>query len=118
MIGMQFTWAKNLSDPIYEKLDRVLMDTYWKGKFSIVSVRVQERIEGLSDHAPILLSTGTPRPQCNHIFKFELGWLHRERFDDMVKDVWESRVPEQSPLERWNNNSVRYANTFLDGHVM
>jgi hypothetical protein len=43
-----------------------------------VSVRALERIEKLSDHAPILLTTGTPRPLCKRPFKFELGWLQRE----------------------------------------
>jgi hypothetical protein len=33
MTGRQFTWANNLPDPTYEKLDRVLMDTDWEDKF-------------------------------------------------------------------------------------
>jgi hypothetical protein len=73
MIGRQFTWANNLPEPIYEKLDRVVMDTDWELKFPMVTVRTLERIVGFSDHAPILLSTGLPRPPSNHRFKFELG---------------------------------------------
>jgi endonuclease/exonuclease/phosphatase family metal-dependent hydrolase len=59
MGGRQFTWTNSLPEPTYEKLDRVLMDLDWEFKFPLVSVRVVPRIEGLSDHAPILLSTGT-----------------------------------------------------------
>jgi endonuclease/exonuclease/phosphatase family metal-dependent hydrolase len=60
MVGRQFTWANSLPVPTYEKLDRVLMDTDWEDKYPMVSVRALERIEKLSDHAPILLTTGNP----------------------------------------------------------
>ena len=88
MSGRQFTWANNRPVPTYEKLDRVLMNTDWETKYPMVSVRALERIEKLSDHAPLLLDTGSDllkgkQPQ----FKFELGWLHREGFSDMVKEV-------------------------------
>jgi hypothetical protein len=68
-------WANSLPEPTYEKLDRVLMDTEWEDKFPMVTVRALERIEKLSDHASILLTTGMPRPPHKRPFKFELGWL-------------------------------------------
>ena len=73
MIGRQFTWANSLPEPTYEKLDRVLMDSDWELNFPLVLVRVLPRIEALSDHASILLTTGTPSPQRRRPFKFELG---------------------------------------------
>jgi hypothetical protein len=76
MVGRQFTWANSLPEPTFEKLDRVLMDANWESKFPMVFVRAPlERIEGFSNHAPILLTTGTPKPTSKHRFKFELGWL-------------------------------------------
>jgi hypothetical protein len=75
MVGRQFTWANNLPEATYEKLDRVLMDFDWEDKFPMVSVRALERIEALSDHAPILVTTGSVRPPCIRRFKFELGCL-------------------------------------------
>jgi hypothetical protein len=42
MVGRQFTWANNLPEPTYEKLDRVLMDSDWEDKFLMVSVRALE----------------------------------------------------------------------------
>jgi hypothetical protein len=114
MIGRQFTWANSLPEPTYEKLDRVLMDANWETKFPMVSVRALERIEGLSDHAPILLSTGTPRPTGNHRFKFELGWLHRDGFHDMVKDVWDRPIADMPPIQRWNSK-IRALRTHLRG---
>jgi hypothetical protein len=57
IVGRQFTWANSLPDPMYEKLDRMLMDTDWEDKYPMVSVHGLECIERLSDHAPILLTT-------------------------------------------------------------
>jgi hypothetical protein len=62
MVGRQFTWANNLSELTYDKLDRVLMDTDWEHKFPLVYVRVLPWLSDLSYHAPILLTTGTPTP--------------------------------------------------------
>jgi hypothetical protein len=79
------------------------MDSDWEEKYPMVSVRALERIESLSDHAPILLTTRLLRPQCNQRFKFELGWLHRDGFYDMVKTIWERPTIGQTPIVRWNN---------------
>ena len=114
MVGRQFTWANSLSEPTYEKLDRVLMDTDWESKFPLVSVRALERIEDLPDHAPILLTTGLPRPPCTRRFKFELGWLYREGFQDMVKRIWERPVAGPTPIQRWNNK-IRALRNYLVG---
>jgi hypothetical protein len=64
----------------------------------MVFVCALERIEGFSDHAPILLTTGTPKPPGNHQFKFKLGWLQRDGFHDMVKTVWGRPVTAMSPI--------------------
>ena len=68
----------------------------------------------LSDHAPILLSTGMPKPQMNHQFKFELGWLLRDGFDDLVKEIWSRPVVGSSPIHIWNNK-MHNMRTFLRG---
>jgi hypothetical protein len=39
----------------------------------MVTLRILECNEAFSDHAPILLTTGSPRPQSAHGFEFELG---------------------------------------------
>jgi hypothetical protein len=114
MIGRQFTWANSLPDPTFEKLDRVLMDANWESKFPMVSVRALERIQGFSDHAPILLTTGIAKPSTNHRFKFELGWLQRDGFHDMVKKVWDRPINAGSPIKRWNHK-IRLLRTHLSG---
>jgi hypothetical protein len=60
MIERQFTWANSHLEPTFEKLDRVLMDANRESKFQLVCVRALERIEGLSNHAPILLPPELP----------------------------------------------------------
>jgi hypothetical protein len=58
---------------------------------------------GLSNHAPILLTTGIPSPPSKRPFKCELGWLQRDDFHDMVKTILERPVTGQTPIARWNN---------------
>jgi hypothetical protein len=43
-----------------------------------------------------------PKALCKHRFKFELGWLQREGFQEMVKNVWERPITATSPIQRWN----------------
>jgi hypothetical protein len=69
----------------------------------MVYVRALERIEGLSDHDSILMTTGDPSRQTNSRFKFELGWLERTGSHDMVKWVWERTTSADSLIQRWNN---------------
>jgi hypothetical protein len=114
MVGRQFTWANGFPDPTYEKLDRVLMDSSWETKFPMVYVRVLLRIQDLSDHAPILLTTRTPSPERMRSFKFELGWLCRDGFADIVKKVWENPVAGLAPIQRWNNK-LRSMRRYLGG---
>jgi hypothetical protein len=85
----------------------------------MVSVRALERFEKLSDHAPILLTTGTPWPFLKHPFTFELGWLQREVFHDMVKNVWERPIAGNTPILRWNHkmSAMRKHLSGWDGHV-
>jgi hypothetical protein len=52
----------------YEKLDRMLMDTDWEDKYPMMYVRALQRIKKLFGHAPILLTTGIPKPPCKRPF--------------------------------------------------
>ena len=100
--------------PTYEKLDRVLMDTEWELKFPIVTVRALELIEALSDHAPIILDSNSTSHSSRHPFKFELAWLHREGFVEIIKKVWERPAIGRTPIQRWNNK-IRAMRRHLSG---
>ena len=79
------------------------MDNDWESKFPMVFVRALPRIEAISDHTPILLTTSFPQPQHRCKFKFELGGLLRDGFHDMVKEVLEKPIIGPTPIHIWNN---------------
>jgi endonuclease/exonuclease/phosphatase family metal-dependent hydrolase len=79
MFGRKFTWANSCRVPTYERLDRVLVSTEWEQNYPLVTVEALNR--EISDHTPLLLSTGEKaKPKRQPPFKFELGWLLREGF--------------------------------------
>jgi hypothetical protein len=89
MSGRRFTWANSMPNPTYEKLDRILVSTEWEEKFPLAKVMTLSR--DISDHAPLLLDTGrAPSNGSQPLFKFKLDWLLRDRFTDMVREIWES----------------------------
>ena len=46
--GKKYTWANNLPDPTYEKLDRILICPDWEDKYPLAPVSALER--EISDH--------------------------------------------------------------------
>ncbi|KAG2576580.1 hypothetical protein PVAP13_6NG031666 [Panicum virgatum] len=101
LTGHQFTWANSLSDPTFEKLDRVLMTTEWEFKYPLVTVHALDR--GVSDHAPLLLDMGEPSyTGVVKQFKMELSWFSHEDFRDRVVQIWNKSVNGQNAAQRWN----------------
>jgi endonuclease/exonuclease/phosphatase family metal-dependent hydrolase len=70
--GRQFTWSNNHEDPTYELLDRVIVSPSWEEKYPLVTVNALSRV--LSDHTPLLLSTGD-KARAPPVFRFENCWL-------------------------------------------
>ena len=86
MSGRKFTWANAKRIPTYEKLDRVLASTEWEHRFPLVTVDALNR--EISDHTPLLLSTGEKVFRRNQPeFKFELSWLLKKDFFETVARV-------------------------------
>jgi len=106
MSGRKYTWANSLEKPTYEKLDRILMAIEWEQKFPLSNVIALNR--DISDHTPLLLNTRDSSSNATQYqFKFELGWLLRDGFMDMVKEVWESVDPRPTPMETWQTKIRR-----------
>jgi hypothetical protein len=106
MSGRNYTWANNLANPTYEKLDRVLIITEWEEKFSLTMVRALTR--EVSDHTPLLLNSGESSLMATQpIFKFELGWLLQDGFMKMVRDIWTNTLVGSTPMERWQGKICR-----------
>jgi hypothetical protein len=97
MSGTSYTWANNLANPTFEKLDQVLVTTEWEEKFPLTTVRVLTR--EVSDHTPHLINSGEPSLMATQsMFKFELGWLLRDDFMDMVRDIWSNTLISSTPM--------------------
>jgi hypothetical protein len=104
--GRNYTWANNLANPTFEKLDRVLVITEWEEKYPLTMVHVVTR--GILDHTPLLLNSGESSLMATkHMFKFELGWLLRDGFMEMVKDIWKHIVEGHTLMERWQGKNRR-----------
>jgi hypothetical protein len=113
MTGRKFTCVNNLASQTYEKLDRILITTEWEEKFPLSTVRALTR--EIFDHTPLLLNTGDPtNAHTHHTFKFELGWLLRDGFIDMIRDLWSSTTYGQTPMERWQRK-IRRVQQYLRG---
>ena len=111
--GRQYTWASRRSDPTYEKLDRFLMSTEWEQKFPLVTVRALTRT--VSDHTPLLLESGEASHKGNNThFSFELAWLRRAGFFEMVTSEWCTVQSGNTPIGRWQNK-IGHLRQFLRG---
>ena len=111
--GRQFTWANSRSIPTYEKLDRILVSTEWELKFPKSIVVAHSR--DISDHTPLILNSGdnlasSVQPE----FKFELGWLLREGFWEMVTQIWSKEYGGDTAIERWQRK-IRKLRQYLRG---
>jgi hypothetical protein len=111
--GQKYTLANNLANPSLEKLDRVLVTTEWEEKYLLSMVRALSR--EVSDHTPLLLNSGDPSLMATQpMFRFELGWLFREGFMDIVRDIWTHTVGDYTPMERWQRK-IRRLRQYLCG---
>jgi hypothetical protein len=100
MTDMNYTWANSLDDPTYEKLDRILICTQWEQKFPLSTLVASTR--DILGHTPLILDTGQTS-SCNSItmFKFKLGWLLRDGFANIVKNIWLNEKAGSTPMEKW-----------------
>jgi hypothetical protein len=104
LLGKQYTWANNLPDPTYEKLDRVLISAEWDQAFPRAVVAVMNR--DISDHMPLLLKYGAPPPYCNS-FRYKNCWMEREGFMDIVKESWNVNTSHKYDIDKWQEKMRR-----------
>lgn len=97
--GGKYTWTNNQAHPMLEKLDRILMSESWEDLFPLVSVR--KLVQEISDHNPLLLSSGeegreAPKPRE---FRFDLSWIKDDRFLPIVSKIWSRKVASTDPID-------------------
>jgi hypothetical protein len=110
--GRQYTWANNLQNQTFEKLDRVLVCTDFESKFPHTTVNALNR--EISDHTPLFLNIGNSSNTYQPQFKFELGWLLTDGFIGMVSDIWLNTHIVGTPLQRWQTK-IRKVRQYLRG---
>ena len=113
--GRKYTWANNLPNQTFEKLDRVLVCTDFESKYAHSTVYALSR--KISDHTPLFFSTNNPSTTYQPQFKFELGWLLREGFCEMVSEIWQNTLASGTPIERWQMK-IRRLRQHLRGWAM
>jgi endonuclease/exonuclease/phosphatase family metal-dependent hydrolase len=95
--GRQYTWASRRENPTYEKLDRVLASIEWEQRFPMVTVCALTRAG--SDHTPLLIDSGHHSHIGNRArFSFELSWLMKEGFYEMVDAEWNAYSVGETPI--------------------
>ena len=61
-----------------------------------------KKIDRVLMSSPLLLNTNSSSVYNSHKnFKFKLGWLLRDGFVDMVKEIWSNVVDGNTLLEHW-----------------
>jgi hypothetical protein len=88
------------------------VSTEWELKYPKVMVHTLTR--GVSDHTPLLLDTGLSSPQSTPKFKFELSWLLKDGFYDMVAEIWQIENKGSTPMKKWQNK-IRALRRYLRG---
>jgi hypothetical protein len=111
----KFTWANSREVPTYEMLYRILVSTQWETKFPLSTVQALNMI--FLDHTLLLIDTGNGTHGCKQpLSKFELGWLLRDGFYELVVDVWNKQTKGDTPLKRWQHK-IQRVRQFLRGWV-
>ncbi len=104
--GRKFIWANSMLNQTYEKLDRVLVSTEWEIKNPLVTVHALCR--DLSDHTPLVLDIGKgTNRNAQPLFKFELGCLLRDDFQNLLVEIWSKGIQGATNIERWQNKICR-----------
>jgi hypothetical protein len=102
--GPAYTWTNKRfsSKPLYERLDRCLVNAEWCASFPVTNVYHMPLMYTISDHAPILLSTEGHVRIVKRSFKFENWWLKEQDFQNYAKAAW-LKTSSKSFSSRTNN---------------
>ncbi|KAJ4811748.1 Non-LTR reverse transcriptase [Rhynchospora pubera] len=99
--GPAYTWTnkRNVSEAIYERLDRVLVTPDWLQLYPNAYVNHLPMIH--SDHCPILFRIKKPPDRSNN-FRIENWWMLEDDFQDKWVNDWKAteRLPSK---ERWKS---------------
>jgi hypothetical protein len=113
MSDRKYTWANNLAVPTFEKLGQILMTTEWEEKIPLSTIQALSR--EISNHTLLLLKSGDDTTRSSQpMFKFEMGWLLRDGFIDMIRVIWSNTSSRGTPMEEWQGK-IRRVRQYLRG---
>jgi hypothetical protein len=102
--GRLYTWSNNRNPPTYEKLDRFLVSPECDLHYNNVNVSGLSR--SFSDHVPLCLKTDFAPPSVRD-FRYELCWMFRPDFRNLVEKNWELPVRGKKSIEIWKEKTKR-----------
>lgn len=94
----KYTWSNNQENPTLEKLDRVLINDEWE-KFFPLSI-IHKTVRFMSDHNPIIISTGSKHTGKRKPFRFETSWLKQEGLKEKIKEIWDPYIISRSNIDK------------------
>jgi hypothetical protein len=72
----------------------------WEEKYLLTTVQALPR--AILDRTPHLLNSGETSTSGNEpLFTFECGWLLRDGFVEMIREIWSSHMEGNNPIDRW-----------------
>jgi hypothetical protein len=103
--GRKFAWSNNQHDPLFEKLDRVLVSPEWEQQYPLVTVK--PLVRGVSDHVAFVIDSGIKEPVVFKQFRFELCWFNRPDLVDVVTKVWNDVYEGRNVLDVLQNRKKK-----------
>jgi hypothetical protein len=117
MTGRQFTWVGAGDNPTYEKLDRVLASTEWE--LNLPLARVEARDRNISDHTPLVVSTGASTHQSgSRPFQCERRWLLKEGFTKWLQIFGDQKTLNLLPYRGDSPRSADLGNILEAGRLI
>ena len=90
-IGDSFTWFNRRDmDPVFKRLDRVLVNDSWLLQFASSQVVIHNR--GIMDHHALLISVCDSVPRVHKGFQFFNYMINLDGFLDCVAKAWDTQI--------------------------
>jgi hypothetical protein len=70
----------------------------------------------ISYHVPLLLKYGAPPPHCNS-FRYEIFWLERDGFMNIVRESWTASTYHKYDIDKWQEKMRRLRRHVKGWHI-
>jgi hypothetical protein len=100
LIGGEYTWSNNQSEPTLERLDRVLISSEWETISPLTNFKKKPRI--MSDHNPLIVSSDMGGVRKTKHFCFETSWVKHPEFPERIAEIWSRNITASNAVERWH----------------